>query len=87
MDDYTYSWLFASWIQNQDDEVEKMKSFGCFVGAFWNPEQARKISGQGISSYESSDEDFDKTTELIRKYNESKLGAGLNKKRRKLRLK
>lgn len=68
MDEITLHWYFHSWLMDQEEEVEKMKDFGCFVGAFSNSEMARKImdkdkSGNAVSV---SDDDMDKALEYVK---------------------
>jgi hypothetical protein len=76
MDDITFNWYFYSWLEDREEEVKKMKDFGCFVGAFWNAEMAKKVSESedGVArrengKYSSTDEEFEKLSEmsLIRK--------------------
>lgn len=67
MDEITLHWYFHSWIQDQEEEVEKMKDFGCFVGSFTNSEMARKIMDKNSGSAVSiSDDDMDKALEYVK---------------------
>lgn len=72
MDDITYCYLYNSWMQKQEDELKKLKMFGCFVGSFWNGEMARKIQNEddGNKNRKLDDDEFQKTLDYIEKENE-----------------
>ena len=90
MDDITWNWHYESWIEDQEEEMKKMKNFGCFVGAFWNPTAAKKIqsSESGEGSVELSDEDFEATLKFVKDSNiEKERIEKSTKKKKSLRLK
>jgi len=65
MDIYEYNWLYASWIQDKEEEANKMKDFGCFVGMFSNPELARKITNAENNTTKLSDEEFKESVNYV----------------------
>ena len=66
MDPVLKLWLFNNWLQDQDDDVEITKNHAYLLGSFINPEAISKILGDS-NKFESTDEDFDKSSELVRK--------------------
>lgn len=88
MDEITLHWYFYNWMEDQEEEVNKMKEFGCFVGSFHNYEMAKKImdkdSGETIHSTE---EDMQKAMDYIRNDDSApKSAVGIKKKKGKIRL-
>ena len=44
MDDITWSWFYASWLEKREEKTKFAKSLGCFIGSFFNPAAAKEIS-------------------------------------------
>lgn len=69
MDELTLHWYFYNWLEDQEEEVNKMKEFGCFVGSFTNYEMAKKILDKNDSnsgnSVSVSDDDMEKAMEFV----------------------
>ncbi len=90
MDVYTYNWYYAGWIQNKEDEANKLKDFGTFVGMFSNPELAKKISTAEDHTIEVSDEEFKQSFDYVENMIKEEIameGSKKNKKKKKLILK
>ena len=85
MDDITWAWHFASWLEDRDEEIKKMRAMGCFIGSFTNPEAARKIqeSEDGSNKVGLSEEEFDASSEYVRKSTEAKEKAKTGRKTKK----
>ena len=88
MDEVTLHWYFYNWMEDQEEEVNKMKEFGCFVGSFYNYDRAKQImdkdSGKDI---QSTEEDMQKAMDYIRNDDSvSKSVGGQKKKKGKIRL-
>lgn len=83
MDEWLLSWYYAHWIEDQEEEISKMKNFGIFVGAFSNPEMASQIRDSENNTTKVSDEDMDKSLEYMKQQNENTAKLELNKKRRR----
>ena len=67
MDEITLHWYFYNWIEDQEEEVNKMKEFGCFVGSFYNYEMAKKILDKDNNDTVSvSDDDMQKAMEYVK---------------------
>ena len=69
MDDITWNWHYSSWMEDKDEEIKLMRNFGCFVGAFMNPEAARKIqqANDDANNVQLSEEEFDAASDFVRK--------------------
>ena len=89
MDPVLKIWMFHNWLEDQKDKAELTKNHAYLIGSFWNPEGVRELMGKG-NSIESTEEEFDESTELVR--NNFKLNLNPNetnivKKRRRRTLK
>lgn len=68
MDEWTWAWMYQSWLQDQEDQNKLYKDFAVFLGSFTNWEMAQKLSKE--DDIASSDEDFEKSTENVKKISE-----------------
>ena len=66
IDDITRLWLFHSWQQDIIDSAEADKNTAILTGSFTNPEAAKKMLNLGSSTYESSDDEFEKSLEMVK---------------------
>lgn len=57
-------YMFYHWIEDNDEKIELFKHHGLLVGSFMNPEAAKEMAGQG-NKISSSDEDFEKSTQMV----------------------
>ncbi len=57
--------MFYNWLEDQNDEVEVAKNHAYLLGSFWNPEAVKKLTGDGSQTFTSTDEEFDKSTEMV----------------------
>ena len=83
MDDITWTWHYASWLEEREERVKMMRSFGCFVGGFFNAKAARQIQEMDDESKKIgvSEEEFDAASEYVRKSGEER--DKIKKKRNK----
>ena len=65
MSPLTKLWLYESWCEDLAEKNEFAKSYGTFIGAFSNLEMARAISGDNVTTIESSDEDMDGSMDMV----------------------
>ena len=65
MDPVQKIWMFHNWAQDQKDHAELAKNHAYLLGSFWNPEAVKDLMGDR-SGFESSEEDFEESTKLIR---------------------
>ena len=86
MDPIKKLWMFNNWIADQNDEVELAKNHAYLLGSFWNPEAVRKMRGQDGTTYKSTEEDFDKSTEIVeRQIKIEKEQSNKKRKRKKIK--
>jgi hypothetical protein len=88
MDDVTWAWHYASWLEDERDKAKMMRAFGCFMGSFVNPEAARRIQNMDDNNKQVglTEEEFDKSCEYVKKSNEI-ADKQRGKKRKKLKIK
>lgn len=69
IDELTWAWHYASWLEDEEEKIKLIRNTGCFVGSFFNPEAARKIqdSEDEDKNIQISEEDFDKSLEYVKK--------------------
>jgi hypothetical protein len=65
MNPYLKRLLFELWINEQNDEMEKLRSFGIFVGSFSNPEAAKQMNQMDNPDFNLSDEEFDQSFNIV----------------------
>lgn len=58
-------WMFENWLEDKKDNAEITKNHAYLIGSFINPEAVNKLLGDG-TKFESTSEDFDESTELVR---------------------
>jgi len=87
MDPVKKMWMFHNWIADQTDDAELAKNHAYLIGSFWNPEAVQKLRGEGNTVHTSTDEEFDKSTEMVRKATlEAQKVSGKPKKKRKKKI-
>jgi hypothetical protein len=79
MDPVQKIWMFNNWIKDQEDTQELAKNHAYLLGSFSNPEAVKKMLDDG-NKFESSDEDFNKSLEMVKK---GVLNSKKNDKKRK----
>jgi hypothetical protein len=57
--------LFECWLYEKEFESERMTNQAILIGSFYNPEAAQKMIKSENPDFESSDEDFEKTSQMI----------------------
>lgn len=78
--------MYYSWIQDQEDEHKKLKDYAVFLGAFSNYDMAKNIKDSETSTIKSSDEDFEKSVDIISKYDQyaSQIESSSHRRKRKI---
>ena len=85
MDPIKKMWMFNNWIADQNDDIELAKNHAYLLGSFWNPEAVKQLRGEDGKTYKSTDEDFNKSTQLVEK--QLKMEQAATKGRRKKKIK
>ena len=57
--------MYNSWLQDLNDKHKTYKDYALFLGAFSNWEMAKKMSKKDNPDYETSDEDFEASYEMV----------------------
>jgi len=84
MDPLIKMWFLECWRGEQEIQADKRRNLGILVGAFTNPEMARKMTEEPITT---SDEDFEASTqEFLDDEKRVKTEALLEKEKSKKRI-
>jgi hypothetical protein len=84
-------WMYENWVADQNDKAELAKNIVYLLASFDHPEAVKQIMGGG-NVFESTDEELEESSRMVREMNVQALGLGNNtplnrRKRRKLKLK
>jgi hypothetical protein len=64
MDPVQKMWMFYQWMEDEKEKSELAKNHAYLLGSFTNPEAVKKLMGGG-NSFDSSDEDFEESTQIV----------------------
>jgi len=70
MDEYMWVWMYQSWLQDQKDLHKDYKDYALFLGSFFNSEAAQEMAKRDNPDYESTDEEMEEATDVVRKVRE-----------------
>ena len=76
-------WLFEGWVAKQEREIERDRRNGIFVGSFYNPEAAQKMLKVDRPDFQSTEDDFERSVQEVRKNILEQENAGSRRKRRR----
>jgi hypothetical protein len=65
IDPFVKAWCFNNWIQDQNDKVDLAKNHAYIIGSFINPEAVKNMIGDN-NTYSTTDEEFEKSTRMVR---------------------
>lgn len=86
MDPVRKLWMYENWVADQIDKAELAKNHAYLLASFSNPEAVKQILGDG-NTRDSTEEEFDETSRMIREANLKALGvennAAPNKRKRR----
>lgn len=77
-------WMYQNWLADQTDQAELAKNHAYLLGSFWNPEAVKQLMGQG-NVHMSTDEEFEESTEIVRKASEQHRKKNQNNTNRRKR--
>lgn len=63
MDPVLKLWLYHQWLGDHRDDAELAKNHAYLLGSFWNPEAVKELMNRNV--HESSDEDFEKSLQIV----------------------
>jgi hypothetical protein len=61
-------WMYQNWVADQEDLAELAKNHAYVIGSFTNPEAVQQLTKEA-NVYESSEDDLDETTRMVRQMN------------------
>ncbi len=82
MDPITKLWMYENWLEDYKDKSELAKNHAYLLGSFWDPKAVQEMMGTSGNTISSSDEDFEKSTDLIRQEKQYKK-VPIKKRRRR----
>ncbi len=62
--------MYYNWLEDKKDNYDLAKHHGILIGSFINPEMAMKMSGEGSTNFKSTDDEFEESTNIIKKEKE-----------------
>lgn len=84
MDPVLKTWMFYHWLEDQKEKIDITKNHAYLVGSFINPEAVKDMLQDG-NKIESSDEDFEKSWQMVQGENVIDDTSQLNTVKRKRR--
>jgi len=78
-------WLYESWIADLEDKHQFTKDYTILGGSFHNPEAAKQMIQSENPSVVSTDEEYEKSTQMILAENELDKEMQTTKHRRRKR--
>jgi hypothetical protein len=82
MDPVQKLWMFENWQADQIDKMELAKNHAYLLASFSHPEAVGKILGAN-NAFESTDEEFDESTNMVRDMNLKLLNNNTSPRKRK----
>ena len=83
MDHMKKMWLFANWLEDQNEKVELLKNHGYLIGSFINPEAVKRMMGTDSTTYETTETEFEETYKAVEEFNKEERESKPKKKRKK----
>lgn len=87
MDPVQKMWMYEMWVSDQIDKAELAKNHAYLLASFSNPEAVKQILGEG-NVHESTEDELNETSQMIRDINLKSLSKEkIGRRRRKHKLK
>jgi hypothetical protein len=84
MDPVQKIWMYENWLADQNDKAELAKNHAYLLASFSHPDAVKQLLGKG-NVYESTDEEFEESTRMIKEINSKLSAKSPEHKRRKKR--
>jgi hypothetical protein len=84
MDPVHKLWMFENWQADQKEKAELAKNQAYLIGSFFNPEAVKSLIDENNNMHESTDEDFEESTNIVKN---ARLEANKPSHRRRRKLK
>lgn len=82
MDPVQKFWMYENWLADQNDDAELAKNHAYLVASFWNPEAVKQILGDN-GVHESTDDEFEETSQMVKNLPKLDLDSLIPKEHRK----
>ena len=88
MDPVQKIWMYENWLADQDDMAELAKNHAYLLASFSHPDAVKELLGGG-NVHQSTDEEFEETSKMVKEMNMKDLIIPdvLNRKRMRRTLK
>jgi len=86
MDPVQKIWMFENWLADQNDDAELAKNHAYLLASFSHPEAVQKLLGNDGNTHQSTDEEFEETSKMIKETNMKALMQTSGQRRRKRRI-
>ena len=80
-------WMYENWLEDRNDHVELVKNHAYLVGSFINPEAVRQLTGDGMVTHVSSEEEFEQSLRMVLEDGKKEEQEKKVKKRRRRKVK
>jgi len=77
--------MYENWLEDYNDKSELAKNHAYLLGSFWDPKAVQDLMGTSGNVAISSDEDFEKSTDMVVKDRENNQAPSKKRKYRKLK--
>lgn len=57
--------MFYNWVEDGNEDYDKLKQHGILIGSFTNPEAAQKMLGKGGTTFSTSDKEFEESNRMV----------------------
>ncbi len=81
MDPVQKIWMYENWRADQNDDAELAKNHAYLLASFSHPDAVKQLMGEG-NVHESTDEEFEESSRMVREMN-NKLSQDQSIKRRR----
>ena len=82
MDPVLKRWLFENWVADKKDAAELAKNHAYLLASFSHPEAVKQLLGDG-NVHQSTDEEFEESSRMVREMNLKDLKKEPVKRRRR----
>lgn len=86
MDPVQKIWMFENWLADQNDDAELAKNHAYLLASFSHPEAVQKLLGNDGNTHQSTDEEFEETSNMVKETNMKALMQTNGQRRRKRRI-
>lgn len=88
MDPIQKLYMHEHWLQDEKEKAEQYKNHAYLIGGFSNPEMLQKIiqNNNGYNNISSSEEDFEKSLQMVKSADVGKANSKSGKRRKRKKI-